>query len=120
MTFTLEMNGAHGHCKAHVNTPSETEEDVFITELDDEMSSVRFLPKENGVYYVHIKFNEAHIPHSPLPILVGKMGADPALVFAKGDGLEKAEAGQFLQSYSSVKRVRSCRLMFTPNTTRSH
>jgi filamin len=93
-SFSLQMNGAMGELKAHVSTPSGTEEDVFITELDEDKNSLRFLPKENGVYYVHIKLNEAHIPGSPLPILVGKLGADPALVFANGPGLDKAESGK--------------------------
>jgi len=87
------MNGAHGEVRAHVDTPAGTEEDVFVTEVDDDRYAVRFMPRENGVYYVHIKFNEAHIPGSPLPMLVGKLGADPALVFARGDGLDKGETG---------------------------
>jgi len=93
-TFNLQMNGAHGDVKAHVDTPAGTEDDVFVTELDDERYAVRFMPHENGVYYVHIKFNEAHIPGSPIPILVGKLGADPALVLARGDGLDKGESGK--------------------------
>ena len=97
-TFSLDMGGARGELKAHVNTPSGADEDVYITEIDEEKYALRFMPKENGVYYVHIKFNEAHIPHSPLAMLVGKMGADPALVFARGDGLEKAESGQMIDS----------------------
>jgi len=93
-TFSLQMNGALGELKAHVSTPSGTEEDVFIQEIDEDKNSLRFLPKENGIYYVHIKLNEAHIPGSPLPMLIGKLGADPALVFAKGDGIDKAESGK--------------------------
>lgn len=93
-TFSLQMNGAIGTLHAHVDTPSGTQEDVFITEIDEDKNSLRFLPKENGVYYVHIKLNEAHIPGSPLPMLIGKLGADPALVFAKGDGLDKGETGK--------------------------
>jgi len=54
----------------------------------------RFVPHDNGVYYVHIKLNEAHIPGSPLPLLVGKLAADPALVFANGPGIEKGDAGK--------------------------
>jgi filamin len=92
--FSVQMNGAQGTLRAYVDTPSGTQEDVFITELDEDKNSLRFLPKENGVYYVHIKLNEAHIPGSPLPMLVGKLGADPALVFANGAGLEKGESGK--------------------------
>ncbi len=53
------------------------------------------MPKENGIYYVHVKLNEAHIPGSPFPMLIGKLGADPALVLARGDGLAKGESGMF-------------------------
>ena len=51
------------------------------------------MPKENGIYYVHVKLHEAHIPGSPFPMLIGKLGADPALVLAKGVGLEKGTSG---------------------------
>ena len=51
------------------------------------------MPKENGIYYVHVKLHEAHIPGSPFPMLIGKLGADPALVLAKGAGLEKGTSG---------------------------
>lgn len=92
--FSLQMNGAIGTLKAHVDTPSGTQEDVFIQEIDDDKHSLRFLPKENGVYYVTVKLNEAHIPSSPLPMLIGKLHADPALVFANGPGLDKGESGK--------------------------
>lgn len=92
--FNVDMNGAHGTLKGFVNSPSGTEEDVFITDLDGERFAVRFTPKENGVHYVHIRFDDTHVPGSPIAMLVGKMGADPALVTAKGDGLEKAESGK--------------------------
>lgn len=39
------------------------------------------------------QFNESHIPGSPIPMLVGKLGADAALVMAHGDGLTKGETG---------------------------
>jgi len=93
-TFNVKLNGAVGTLKAIVKTPSGTEEDVFIQEMDQDEHAMRFMPKENGVYYVYIRFNEAHIPGSPFPMLVGKLGADPALVFAKGTGLEKGEVGK--------------------------
>lgn len=94
VVFHLMMNGAKGELKAFVNTPSETEEDVFLTDVDDDRYAVRFMPKEIGVHYIHIKLNEAHVPGSPLPILIGKLGADPALVFAKGPGLDSGESGK--------------------------
>jgi len=92
-TFNVNLNGALGTLKCFVKTPSGTDEDVFSQELDQDEHAMRFMPKENGVYYVNVTLNEAHIPGSPFPMLVGKLGADPALVFAKGDGLEKGEVG---------------------------
>ena len=62
-------------------------------ELDIDVYALRFIPKENGVYYITVKLKEAHIPGSPFPMLVGQMGADPALVSAKGDGLSTGESG---------------------------
>ena len=60
---------------------------VYVTYLDTPKylvtSSVNF-----------VQFNESHIPGSPFPFLVGKMGADPALVMASGKGLTDAECGQ--------------------------
>jgi filamin len=93
-TFQVNLNGARGNLKGHVDTPSGTEDDLFLQEIDQDLHAVRFLPNENGIFYVHVKFNEAHIPGSPFPMLVGKMGADAALVLAKGDGLEKGECGK--------------------------
>lgn len=93
-TFNVNLNGAIGTLKSFVKTPSGLEEDIFSQELDQDEHAMRFMPKENGVFYAHIRFNEAHIPGSPFPMLVGKLGADPALVFAKGDGLETGEVGK--------------------------
>lgn len=94
-TFNVNFNGAHGELKAHVDTPSGAEDDCFIQELDQELYALRFMPKENGIYYVHVKLNEAHIPNSPFPMLIGKMASSPELVMARGDGLEKADCGEF-------------------------
>ncbi len=46
------------------------------------------------MHYVHVKLHEAHIPGSPFPMLIGKLGADPALVLARGDGLLKGTSGE--------------------------
>jgi len=54
---------------------------------------LRCVPKDNGVYYIHVKLDESHISGSPFPLLVGKLGADPALVMSSGDGLTRGVAG---------------------------
>lgn len=94
LTFQAALNGAIGTLRSHVHTPSGEVEDVYVTELDEDKFALRFTPKENGVFYVDVKLNEAHVPGSPLPFLVGKQALDPALVVANGPGLEKATAGK--------------------------
>jgi len=54
---------------------------------------VRFIPKENGVHRVHVRFNGVHIPDSPVLIRVGKDDADPAAVSAAGNGLIECRTG---------------------------
>jgi len=92
-TFSVNFNGAQGTLKGYVDTPSGARDEVLIQEVDNDLNSCRFLPHENGVYYVHLKFNDAHIPGSPFAMLIGKLGADPALVVAQGDGLQSGISG---------------------------
>ena len=47
-----------------------------------------------GLHIRLFQFNESHIPGSPFPFLVGKVGADPALVLASGKGLTEAACGE--------------------------
>ncbi len=74
-------------------SPSGSEDDCFISAIDTDIYSVRFLPRDNGVHYVHVKFNGVHIPGSPFPLKVGKEDADPAAVHAAGPGLVKSQTG---------------------------
>merc|ERR1712038_723769 len=93
VTFNVNLNGARGSLKCHLDTPSGTEEDIFLQELDRDLHAVRFIPHENGIYYVHVKLNEAQIPGSPFPMLIGQTNSDPALVLANGEGLIKGVSG---------------------------
>jgi len=112
-TFNVNLNGAIGTLKSFVKTPAGADEDVFSQELDQDEHAMRFMPKQNGVYYVNITFNDAHIPGSPFPMLVGKLGADPALVFVKGEGLEKGEVGTLCDSilWQAVCLLFQCRVL---------
>jgi len=94
ITFQICKNGAEGELKAFADTPTGNEEDVFVQEMDRDLYALRCVPKDNGVYYIHIKLNEAHISGSPFPLLVGKLGADPALVLSTGAGLTTGDAGK--------------------------
>ncbi|XP_059167482.1 filamin-A-like, partial [Physella acuta] len=93
VTFSVAFNGAHGHLHATVRTPSGGHNDCLVQEMDTGVYAVRFIPKENGVHYVDVKLNDAHIPDSPIPIMVGSMASDPAMVTASGDGLEHGKCG---------------------------
>jgi len=76
-----------------VVSPSGTEDDCFIQSIDQDMYSVRFMPRDNGVHNIHVKFNGVHIPGSPYRLKVGKGDADPAAVHATGSGLGDVKTG---------------------------
>lgn len=55
---------------------------------------MRFMPTENGIHQIHIKFNGVHISGSPYRVKVGKVDADPAALHAYGNGLKEIKTGQ--------------------------
>ena len=67
---------------------------LFLTSLLDKYA-VRFIPRENGLYLIDVKFNGSHIPGSPFKIRVGETGqaGDPGMVSAYGPGLEGGTTG---------------------------
>ncbi|XP_050062888.1 filamin-A isoform X2 [Aphis gossypii] len=91
--FIVRKNGAVGQLDAKVVSPSGTEDDCFIQSIDQDMYSVRFMPRDNGVHNIHVKFNGVHIPGSPYRLKVGKGDADPAAVHATGSGLGDVKTG---------------------------
>lgn len=56
--------------------------------------AIRFIPRENGVHWVHVRFNGRDIPDSPFRVVVGHANADPGRVFASGSGLYQGESGK--------------------------
>uniref|UniRef100_A0A8D3ECL0 Calponin-homology (CH) domain-containing protein n=1 Tax=Scophthalmus maximus TaxID=52904 RepID=A0A8D3ECL0_SCOMX len=58
-------------------------------------SAIRFIPRENGVHAIDVKFNGCHIPGSPFNVRVGDPGliGDPGLVTAHGPGLQGGTTG---------------------------
>lgn len=56
--------------------------------------AIRFIPRENGVHYIHVMLDQNHIRGSPFRILVGESDPDPGLVCASGEGLVKGVSGQ--------------------------
>ncbi|CAB3233002.1 unnamed protein product [Arctia plantaginis] len=91
--FYIRLNGAKGTLDSRVTSPSGKSDDCFIQNIDGDQYSIRFMPRENGVHNINVKFNGVHIPASPLRIKVGKDDADPAAVHAHGPGLGTVKTG---------------------------
>ncbi|XP_043469574.1 filamin-A isoform X2 [Leptopilina heterotoma] len=93
-TFLVRNNGAKGQLDGKIVSPSGVEDDCFIQAIDSEEYSVRFMPHENGVHNIHLKFNGVHINGSPFRVKVGKVDADPAAIHVHGNGLSEVKTGQ--------------------------
>ena len=73
-TMLLNMNGAGGDVECKLVSPSGREDDCFITPLGTPGEhSVRFVPQEEGVHYLHAKLNGIHIPGSPFKLVVSNL-----------------------------------------------
>lgn len=86
-------NGAKGQLDCKLVSPSGHEDDCFIDLLHEDTYSVRCVPREVGIHFIHIKLDHMHIPGSPFRLRIGKDEADPAAVSASGKGLEGAVSG---------------------------
>lgn len=94
-SFAVRLNGAQGKMEAQVHSPSGALDECAVTELEKDKYVIRFIPRENGVHSIDIKFNGAHIPGSPFKVRVGEPGqtGEPGLVTAYGAGLERGTTG---------------------------
>uniref|UniRef100_A0A8C4EM37 Filamin B n=1 Tax=Dicentrarchus labrax TaxID=13489 RepID=A0A8C4EM37_DICLA len=94
-SFAVRLNGAQGKMAAKVHSPSGALEECVVTELERDKYAVRFIPRENGVHSIDVKFNGSHIPGSPFQVRVGEPGqtGEPGLVSAYGAGLERGTTG---------------------------
>uniref|UniRef100_A0A1A7YJ75 Filamin C, gamma b (Actin binding protein 280) n=1 Tax=Iconisemion striatum TaxID=60296 RepID=A0A1A7YJ75_9TELE len=94
-SFAVQLNGVRGLIDAKIHTPSGATEECIITELDSDQNAITFIPKENGVHSIDVRYNGSHIPGSPFRIRVGEPGqvGDPGLVSAFGPGLEGGATG---------------------------
>lgn len=93
VTFTINMNGAKGNLDGKVIAPSGTEDDCFLSKIDDDQWALRYIPRENGVHRIHVRFNGVHIPESPFSMRIGHDDADPACVSVSGNGIKEARTG---------------------------
>ncbi|XP_040262769.1 filamin-B isoform X3 [Bufo bufo] len=96
VSFAIRMNGAKGKIDAKVHSPSGAVEECHVSELEPDKYAVRFIPRENGIHTIDVKFNGSHVPGSPFKVRVGEPGqeGDPALVTAYGAGLDRGVTGK--------------------------
>ncbi|XP_038164689.1 filamin-B isoform X2 [Cyprinodon tularosa] len=94
-SFAVRLNGAQGKLEAKVHSPSGALEKCAVTELEKDKYAIRFIPRENGVHTIDVKFNGSHIPESPFQVRVGEPGqiGEAGLVSAYGSGLERGTTG---------------------------
>ncbi|XP_039366537.1 filamin-A isoform X1 [Mauremys reevesii] len=94
-SFAVSLNGAKGALDAKVHSPLRAGRECHVPSLPPDKYAVRFIPRENGLYSIDVKFNSTHIPGSPFKIRVGEPGqaGDPGLVSAYGAGLEGGTTG---------------------------
>ncbi|KAG7281045.1 hypothetical protein CRUP_016677 [Coryphaenoides rupestris] len=94
-SFMVQRNGARGTVDAKVHTPAGATEECYVTELDSDKNAIRFIPRENGVYSIDVRFNGCHIPGSPFNVRVGEQGqvGDPGMVGVRGPGLQGGNTG---------------------------
>uniref|UniRef100_A0A3B4VFD9 Filamin B n=1 Tax=Seriola dumerili TaxID=41447 RepID=A0A3B4VFD9_SERDU len=94
-SFAVRLNGAQGKMEAKVHSPSGALEECVVTQLEKDKYAIRFIPRENGVHSIDVKFNGSHIPGSPFQVRVGEPGqtGEPGLVTAYGAGLERGTTG---------------------------
>ncbi|XP_048403876.2 filamin-B isoform X1 [Stegostoma tigrinum] len=103
VSFAVRLNGAKGLIDAKVHSPSGAVEDTHVSEIEPDKYAIRFIPHENGVHSIDVKFNGSHITGSPFKVRVGEpwQTGDTSLVSAYGLGLEKGTTG--VQSEFIVK-----------------
>ncbi|XP_063517100.1 filamin-B isoform X4 [Pongo pygmaeus] len=106
-SFAIRLNGAKGKIDAKVHSPSGAVEECHVSELEPDKYAVRFIPHENGVHTIDVKFNGSHVVGSPFKVRVGEPGqaGNPALVSAYGTGLEGGITG--IQSEFFINTTRA-------------
>lgn len=145
----VQRNGARGVVDAKVHTPSGSSEECYVTDLDSgtcpawprkaaggrkgatniyafrlfpDKNAVRFIPRENGVHSIDVKFNGCHIPGSPFKVRVGDPGliGDPGMVTAHGPGLQGGCTGRsfWVQWFGMILALFTCSIAL-PQISRS-
>lgn len=80
---------------ARVTSPSGDTEDASISDMDECLYCVQFVPKEVGVHTVSVRCKDMHIPGSPFQFTVGPFRDHGAhRVHAGGPGLVRGNTNE--------------------------
>ena len=72
--LTFKMPGVSAlDLAAAVASPGGVVEDASITEMEDSLHAVNFVPKELGIHTVSVRYRDVHIPGSPFQFTVGPL-----------------------------------------------
>jgi len=93
-TFSVNVNGAEGKLSATVISPSGHQDNCLLQEIGSDQYAIRFIPNENGMHLIHVRFNGHDIPESPFRVVVGQLSADPGRVFVSGEGISHGKTGE--------------------------
>uniref|UniRef100_A0A8C4QEV7 Filamin C n=1 Tax=Eptatretus burgeri TaxID=7764 RepID=A0A8C4QEV7_EPTBU len=94
-SFAVQMHGTRGFLEAKLHSASGALEDCYISDVEQDRRTVRFVPRENGTHFIEVLFNGSHITGSPFRVRIGDsvQGGDPGKVSANGAGLERGTTG---------------------------
>uniref|UniRef100_UPI00358F87F3 filamin-C-like isoform X2 n=1 Tax=Myxine glutinosa TaxID=7769 RepID=UPI00358F87F3 len=94
-SFAVQMHGTRGFLEAKLHSASGSVEDCYISDVEQDRRTVRFVPRENGTHSIEVLFNGSHITGSPFRVRIGDsvQGGDPGKVSACGSGLERGTTG---------------------------
>ncbi|KAL7677096.1 hypothetical protein ACOME3_003343 [Neoechinorhynchus agilis] len=102
LTFNVNFHGVLGHIDAYVVGPNGKEDVCLVQQSSSDNSrySMKFIPRQNGLHKVHIRFNGQEVGDSPFSVFVGSGGSDSALevgdagrVVVSGMGLHAGQLG---------------------------
>ncbi|XP_019734990.1 filamin B a isoform X4 [Hippocampus comes] len=93
-SFDVSMEGAKGKPEAKVTSPSGSQEECAVKHLEKDKYSVRFIPREQGLHTVDVKFGPQGRVTS-FSVMVGspEQAGQAGLVSAYGAGLERGTTG---------------------------
>uniref|UniRef100_H0XM37 Filamin C n=1 Tax=Otolemur garnettii TaxID=30611 RepID=H0XM37_OTOGA len=93
VSFVMQMNGVRRVIDARIHPPLGAVEECYVSELDSDKNTICFIPHENSVHSIDVKFSGAHTLGSPFKICVGEQSQAGDQDY--GPGLEGGTTGEY-------------------------